>query len=134
MTTTPVPAPTIWPAFTCRDSKGMIKFLVDAFGFESTLTVEHDGVVHHAELRWPLGGGVMCGDKREPVDGVHAQLPDGPVSIYVVCDDPDALFERAAAHGAEVIGGLEDKDYGSRDFTVRDPEGNIWSFGTYRGA
>jgi uncharacterized glyoxalase superfamily protein PhnB len=22
-------------------------------------------------------------------------------------------------------------DYGSREFTARDPEGNVWSFGTY---
>ena len=29
--------------------------------------------------------------------------------------------------------GLHDTDYGSRDFAVRDPEGNRWSFGTYRG-
>ena len=29
--------------------------------------------------------------------------------------------------------GLRDEDYGSRGFTVKDPEGNIWSFGTYRG-
>jgi len=27
-----------------------------------------------------------------------------------------------------------DTDYGSRDFTVRDPEGNLWAFGTYRPA
>ena len=27
---------------------------------------------------------------------------------------------------------LTDLDYGSRDFSVRDPEGNLWSFGTYR--
>ena len=26
---------------------------------------------------------------------------------------------------------LTDTDYGSRDFSVRDPEGNVWSFGTY---
>ncbi len=26
-----------------------------------------------------------------------------------------------------------DTDYGSRDFAARDPEGNRWSFGTYRG-
>jgi uncharacterized glyoxalase superfamily protein PhnB len=26
---------------------------------------------------------------------------------------------------------LTDTDYGSRDFAVRDPEGNHWSFGTY---
>jgi uncharacterized glyoxalase superfamily protein PhnB len=134
MTTTPAPAPSVWPGFRCRDSKALIKFLVDAFGFESTLVVEEGGVVHHAELRWPLGGGVMCGDDREAEDDLHAQLPNGPVSIYVVCDDPDARFERARSHGAEVLQGLKDEDYGSRGFTVKDPEGNVWTFGTYRGA
>lgn len=48
-------------------------------------------------------------------------------------DEPDALFARATAAGAELVEGLEDTDYGSRGFSVRDPEGNIWSFGTYRG-
>jgi uncharacterized glyoxalase superfamily protein PhnB len=51
-----------------------------------------------------------------------------------VCDDPDGLFSRATAAGAEVVRGLVDEDYGSRGFTVRDPEGNPWSFGTYSGA
>ena len=132
--TNPAPAPTIWPALRCRDAKGLIKFLSDSLGFEETLIVEDAGVVHHAELRWPLGGGVMLGDDRETDDELHAQLPNGPASIYVVCDDPDALFEQAAAAGAEVLQGLRDEDYGSRDFTVRDPEGNVWTFGTYRGA
>jgi uncharacterized glyoxalase superfamily protein PhnB len=126
--------PTVWPALRCKNSKRLIGFLVDAFGFEATLVVESGAVVNHAELRWPLGGGLMLGDDREPVDQLHAQLPTGPVSIYVVCDDPDALFGRAAAHGVEVLQGLKDEDYGSRDFTVRDPEGNVWTFGTYRGA
>jgi uncharacterized glyoxalase superfamily protein PhnB len=26
---------------------------------------------------------------------------------------------------------LENTDYGSRDYTARDPEGFIWHFGTY---
>jgi uncharacterized glyoxalase superfamily protein PhnB len=127
-------APTVWPALRSRDAKGLIKFLTDSFGFEETLVVEEGGVVHHAELKWPLGGGVMLGDDREPEDELHARLPKGPVSIYVVCDDPDGLFERARAHGAEVLQGLKDEDYGSRGFTVRDPEGNVWTLGTYRGA
>ena len=33
---------------------------------------------------------------------------------------------------AAVIDEPNDKDYGSREFSVRDPEGNRWSFGTYR--
>ncbi|HEV2069700.1 MAG TPA: VOC family protein [Acidimicrobiales bacterium] len=50
-----------------------------------------------------------------------------------MCDEPDTLFERAVSAGAEVLRGLADEDYGSRGFTVGDPEGNLWSFGTYTG-
>jgi hypothetical protein len=53
--------------------------------------------------------------------------------VYIDCDDPGALFDRAVASGAEVVRGLKEEDYGSRGFTVRDPEGNLWSFGTYDG-
>jgi uncharacterized glyoxalase superfamily protein PhnB len=52
---------------------------------------------------------------------------------HVVTDEPDRLFARATAAGAEILQGLRETDYGSRDFAVRDPEGNRWSFGTYRG-
>jgi uncharacterized glyoxalase superfamily protein PhnB len=48
-----------------------------------------------------------------------------------VVDDPDAHFERAKAAGAMILRELEDQDYGSRDYSAKDPEGNIWSFGTY---
>jgi uncharacterized glyoxalase superfamily protein PhnB len=54
--------------------------------------------------------------------------------VYIVCDDPDALLTRATAVGADIVRGLVDEDYGSRGFTVSDPEGNLWSFGTYAGA
>jgi uncharacterized glyoxalase superfamily protein PhnB len=46
-------------------------------------------------------------------------------------DDPDALFARVKANGAEVVRELTDQDYGSRDHVVRDLEGNHRSFGTY---
>ena len=36
------------------------------------------------------------------------------------------------AAGATIERELTDQDYGSREFTARDPEGNLWSFGTYR--
>jgi uncharacterized glyoxalase superfamily protein PhnB len=133
--TTNTPAATVWPALRYADAPAAIRFLVDAFGFEETLVVtgETDGVVVHAELRWPPGGGVMLGSTAY-TEGVHAELPAGTGSSYAVTDEPDALFDRATAAGAEVVQGLRDEDYGSRGFTVRDAEGNFWSFGTYRGA
>jgi uncharacterized glyoxalase superfamily protein PhnB len=135
MTTPDAPPPTVWPALRARDARGLIRFLVDAFGFEEVVTYgdQPDGsgdVVVHAELGWPLGGGVMLGSARD--DGPWALTP-GTAGCYVVTDDPDALHGRAVAAGAEVVQPLHDTDYGSRDFTARDPEGNLWSFGTYRG-
>jgi uncharacterized glyoxalase superfamily protein PhnB len=50
----------------------------------------------------------------------------------VVVEDADAHFAHAQAAGAEIVRGLTDQDYGSRDYSARDPEGNLWSFGTYR--
>jgi uncharacterized glyoxalase superfamily protein PhnB len=130
------PAPTVWPAIRYENAKAAIAFLVDAFGFEEALVVPSDGErdVPHAELRWPLGGGVMLGSRRFNDDGHDAFNATGIASVYVVTDDPDAVFARATAAGAEVVLGLKEEDYGSRGFTVKDPEGNLWSFGTYRGA
>ncbi|MCO6010315.1 VOC family protein [Actinoallomurus purpureus] len=123
----------VWPALLYKDAHAAIRFLVDAFGFEEVAVYETDGRVDHAELRAPGGGGVMLGSAGRtdsPIDG----LPPGTGSVYVVTDGPDTLFERAVKAGATVVKGLTDEDYGSRGFTVRDPEGVFWSFGTYTGA
>jgi hypothetical protein len=53
-------------------------------------------------------------------------LPTGGPLIYCAVDAVDALFERAHAAGADIPLELTDTEYGSRDFTVRDPEGNLW--------
>jgi uncharacterized glyoxalase superfamily protein PhnB len=57
----------------------------------------------------------------------------GTGNVYVVCDDPDAVWARAEALAARVLRPMEDTDYGSRGFSIADTEGNAWSFGTYAG-
>ena len=111
----------------------MIKFLAAAFGFEETVVYGEGDLVAHAQLSWPPGGGIMLGSARETgPDDPWPQRP-GSFAAYVVTDEPDALSARATAAGATVLRELHETDYGSRDFAVRDPEGNLWSFGTYRG-
>jgi uncharacterized glyoxalase superfamily protein PhnB len=129
---TDTPAPTIWPDLTYTDAPAAIRFLVETFGFIETLVVPGDGEqeIAHAELRWPEGGGVMLGSTSDDHDFGQPTR----TSIYVVTDKPDALFERVTATSAQVVRGLQDDEHGSRGFTVRDPEGNLWGFGTYRGA
>ena len=127
------PAPTAWPTLRARDTRALIAFLEQAFGFEPTVVIgNEDGTVAHAELAWPPGGGVMLGSVRDLPDDPWPQQA-GSAGTYLVCDDPDPLFDRAVAAGAAVLSRPHDTDYGSREFAVRDPEGNLWSVGTYRG-
>ncbi len=48
-------------------------------------------------------------------------------------DDVDATYDRAVAAGATVLAAPVDRDHGGREFTLADPEGNLWSIGSYRG-
>lgn len=128
-------AKTVWPILMFDDALAARDFLVDAFGFVATATYtdEQDTTkVVHGELVWPEGGGVMYGS-FDPAGSQFKQLTTGASSTYVVTDDPDSLYERAKKAGAEIVMELTDQDYGSREFSARDPEGNLWSFGTWRG-
>lgn len=129
------PGHAIWPTLNYADARAAIEFLNAAFGFETRLVVPNEldpSVIEHAQLSWPYGGGVMLGSADRP-GNLFSQRPTGAASVYVVTAEPEALFDRATEAGATVLAPLKDEDYGSRGFSVTDPEGNIWSFGTYRG-
>jgi uncharacterized glyoxalase superfamily protein PhnB len=130
--TAKTPPAQVWPTLRARDARALIKFLTEAFGFSEVVVYGEGDQVAHAQLSWPPGGGIMLGSAREDQQDPWALRP-GSFGAYVVTDEPDALFARAAAAGATVVRELHETDYGSRDFAVRDPEGNLWSFGTYRG-
>jgi uncharacterized glyoxalase superfamily protein PhnB len=138
MTDSPTPSARpgtfVWPSLRYADAPAAIEFLTSAFGFVATFVYTDDNdptIVHHAELAWPLGGGIMLGSERQSTDW---PVKTGHAACYVVTEDPDALYSRAVSGGATVLRELTDQDYGSREFAVRDPEGNLWSFGTYTGA
>ena len=120
------PAPTIIPAIRYQDAPAAIDFLKAAFGFE--VNARHDGEdgrVDHAQLTHGSGM-VMLGS------AAGDQFDTGHTSIYVIVTDPDALHDRAVAAGAKITMALTDQDYGSREYAVRDPEGNTWAVGTYQ--
>ena len=52
-------------------------------------------------------------------------------SIYLVIADADAHHAVAKAAGAEIVMAPLTHDYGGRDYTCRDLEGHVWTFGTY---
>jgi uncharacterized glyoxalase superfamily protein PhnB len=120
---------TVFPCITFRDAAASIEFLERALGAERVAAYADDeGRISHAEIR--IGESVvMCGDERT---GSQATRP-GVSVVYVVVPDADAAYERARTAGADVTEPVE-QDYGSRDVTVTDLDGNRWSLGTYAGA
>lgn len=86
--------------------------------------------VMHAEYLWPHGGGTMFATYTDRSDW---PAQPGTGAACLVCDDCDDVFGRAVAGGASVLREPADQHYGGRSASVKDPEGNIWTMGTYQG-
>jgi len=122
----------IFPTLRYIDAHAAIDLLVKGFGFTKRAVYEDDnGVVQHAELAYG-DGMIMLGDAPREPDSNRLDMPIGGGSVYIAIDDPDAHYERAKTAGVKIRRELRDEDYGSRGYTAEDPEGNLWSFGTYR--
>jgi uncharacterized glyoxalase superfamily protein PhnB len=122
---------TVYPSLRYRDARAAIDFLQRAFGFEPLHVYDDDkGGVAHAEMR--AGKGIVMFGDSTGSDRWGDHIGHG--WVYVAVPEVDELFARARDAGAEIVMEPTDQDYGSRDFAARDPEGNLWNFGTYRPA
>ena len=127
---------TIIPALRYRDAPAALEWLCEAFGFEKHLVVPgEDGTIAHAQLVFG-NGMIMLGSARSddfgrlqgPLAAPGAQVSQSP---YIIVSDVDAHHATAVAAGAHVVMAPEDQDHGGRLYSCRDPEGNLWNFGSY---
>jgi uncharacterized glyoxalase superfamily protein PhnB len=127
---------TVMPALRYRNAPGAIDWLCQVFGFERhAVYANPDGTVAHAELTLN-GGMITLGSAKEDE---HAQRYRSPNDLdgvetrgaYIVVADADKIHAQAVAAGATILRPLQNTDYGSREFAVKDPEGHSWSAGTY---
>jgi uncharacterized glyoxalase superfamily protein PhnB len=121
----------LWPSLAFRDVDAMMRWLT-AVGFTEHATYRDPsdpGRVVHAEMLWPPGGGIMFGSHRE---GNELTKQPGTGAAYLVTDDPDAAHAAALAAGGTSLRAPRDEEYGGRGASVADPEGNVWSFGSYQ--
>ena len=121
--------PNIFPALKCGNAPAAIDWLHKAFGFEKRFVVPGENeTVAHAELRNGAGmimmGSTCAPDPKNP-------WASAPFGIYVQVKDVDAHYARAKAAGAEIVRPLADTPYGAREYSARDCDGHLWSFGTY---
>ena len=136
MSNTATSVQTFYPAMRYADASAAIDWLVETFGFEVVANYkDEDGKVAHAELRFH-DGMVMLGSVRDDDYPVKPPAQRGGLtsSIYVAVPaaEIDAHYAHTKATGAKLGAEIHDTEYGSRDYSVYDIEGFLWSFGTYR--
>lgn len=128
------------PCLRYADAPAAIDFLCRAFGFtrQAVYADEADPrIIHHAQLVLD-DSMIMLGSDRpsEEKDLFRWKTPRAvggvTMCIYVVVADPDAHHAGAMAEGAETVQAPHDNEgYPGRGYSARDPEGNLWSFGSY---
>lgn len=135
MSKDPTGGSTIMPTMRYRDAHAAIEWLCSVLGFSKHVVYDGpNGTVGHAEL--VLGNGmIMLGSEKDDEYGngfkTPGELGAETRSAYVVVADAEAVWERARAAGAAVVRPIQNTEYGSREFTLKDPEGHSWSVGTY---
>ena len=124
------------PCMRYRDAPAAIDWLCSTLGFEATLVVPNeDGSIAHAQLSFG-NSMIMLGSVFDTEFGRLMKQPAevgdfNTQSTYLVVNDADVVYGRALEAGAKILLDIKDEDYGGRGFTCRDPEGHIWSIGTY---
>ena len=126
---------TVIPVLRYQDASKAIEWLCDAFGFQARLVVEPEpGMIAHAQLIHGAGM-VMLGSAQEDEFGTQVatvQATGKPTAtFYVIVEDVEAHAQHARSAGAEITIEPAEQDYGGSDYTCRDFEGNLWSFGSY---
>lgn len=129
---TPKPYPTVFTTLRYKDARHAIQWLHDAFGLEAGNVYPPEGpTVDHAVMYYGMGG-IMLGSDRENDYPLGTADQAQGCGMYVIVDDIDTHYAGAVRAGAEIAIDLHDTDYGTREYTARDLEGHLWSFGTYR--
>lgn len=127
-TTEPIAGPGLHlrPYLVVAGADRAIAYYGEVFGARvvGDLVRGDDGRVGHVELEI-AGSGFYLADAY-PEYGIDAPDPAVGVSLHLEVADADATVARAAAGGATVLQAVEDRFYGSRSGTIRDPFGHTW--------
>lgn len=129
----------IIPCLRYADALTAISFLCEAFGFERKavyLGAVDATIVDHAQLTWAdrmvMVNSISDSDHARAANMTTAAQAGGPTpGLYLIVKDVDRHAEQARAAGAEIIEEPDNKNYGGRGYSAWDPEGNVWSFGSY---
>lgn len=122
------------PYLTASDTKASIHFYTNAFGFiwRNENELDENGCIHHVEMTF--GNLVLMfaqqgafGSTKVPFKAMGVE---SPITLYLYCDDVDALYQKAITCGAEGLMNPRNEFWGDRVCLLKDPDGYEWMFAT----
>jgi PhnB protein len=134
MSVQPVPEGyhTLIPYLAVDDAAAAIDYYKKVFGAKERARMDGpDDKVGHAELE--IGDSVVM--LADPFPHASTTTPSSAgattAAVVMYVEDVDAVVKKAVAGGATITDDVEDKFWGDRFGTIRDPFGHIWSIGTH---
>jgi len=122
----------VTPYLCVANATKALEFYQRVFGAKETMRFAEPGSgrIGHAELK--LGSGtIMLSDEYPEMGYLGPRGADRPpVSIHLLVEDVDAVYQRALAAGATSQRAPEDQFYGDRSAQIRDPFGHSWFLAT----
>jgi PhnB protein len=122
----------VTPYLACGDAARAIEFYKKAFGAAEVIRIPGpNGTIGHAEVK--IGDSrVMLTDEYREMDFLSPLTRGGTtVHIHLYVADADKMAERAVQAGAKLLHPVQDKFYGDRTGSVRDPFGHVWHLATH---
>ncbi len=128
---------TIVTGLRYKDAHAAIDWLCRALGFARHVVFEGPShTIAHAQLTFGSGM-IMLGSASNPGDFAQYMIQPEETggretqACSLITSDAASLYQQAKAAGADIVMEIREMDYGGKAFTVRDPEGHIWSVGEY---
>lgn len=126
------------PTMKYKNATAAVDWLSHAFGFKKKVVFpDGNGGIAHAQLTFGTGMIMVSSESDTPygrlmtvprdIDNVNTQ------SANIILDDDlvESHYQHAIRAGAKVALPLEKQDYGGQSYSVFDPEGHLWNFGSY---
>lgn len=105
--------------FHVSDVDAAVKFYTGVLGFS-------------LDFRYGQLAGLVYGDVLLHLSGPNTSVTKRAVGeghVYLFCDEVDQYYGDITAKGATLLVPIADREYGLRDFAVKDADGNIVAFG-----
>lgn len=128
----------IIPTLQYKNAAAAVDWLCHAFGFEKKVVYADDnGAIVHSQL--VIGNSmIMVSSQSDTPFGKLVAIPRdldklNTQSAYIVIDDSKmkSHYETAIKAGATIALDLRSEDYGGQSYSVYDPEGHLWNFGSF---